>query len=206
MRTFPAAAGLADQLPAIGVTPSPAALDELRGVCDLLDEAAYALTPADTCPDNNLLTPDGLVLLDFESASVRHVAWDAAYLDVPWPTCWCAWRLPEGVAAAASARWRTAVAAAVPAVATPGFDEALAVTAAAWAFVTTNWFLPRALTDNHTSAVRRAPSLRAVVQHRLAAATVTPVLPALAGLAAETLDATGRLWGAVPLPLAPAFR
>ena len=25
----------------------------------------------------------------------RHVAWDLAYLRVPWPTCWCSWRLPD---------------------------------------------------------------------------------------------------------------
>ena len=36
-----------------------------------------------------------LVLLDFEGAEWRHVAWDLAYLRVPWPTCWCSWRLPD---------------------------------------------------------------------------------------------------------------
>ena len=39
-----------------------------------------------------------VVLVDFEGAEWRHVAWDVAYLRVPWPTCWCSWRMPDAVA------------------------------------------------------------------------------------------------------------
>ena len=48
-------------------------------------------------PDNNLLADRGLHLIDFEWSEVRHPAWDAAYLAVPWPTCWCSWRIPAGL-------------------------------------------------------------------------------------------------------------
>ncbi len=68
-----------------------------------------ALTPGDACPDNNIETPDGLVLIDFEVADFRHVAWDAAYLTEPWPTCWCSWRLPSEVTDEAVARWRATI-------------------------------------------------------------------------------------------------
>ena len=48
---------------------------------------AEALTPADACPDNNVLIGRRRVLIDFEGAQWRHLAWDVAYLFVPWPTC-----------------------------------------------------------------------------------------------------------------------
>jgi hypothetical protein len=78
---------LAEGLPRLGVAPSEQALSQLRSATVALDRAAYAFTPADACPDNNVSTPSGLVLLDFEQATVRHVAWDAAYLVLPWPSC-----------------------------------------------------------------------------------------------------------------------
>ena len=53
-----------------------------------------AFTPGDTCPDNDVQVADGLVLIDFEDAQWRHVVWDVAYLTVPFPSCWCSWRLP----------------------------------------------------------------------------------------------------------------
>lgn len=110
------AAALARQLPALGVRPSAAALAELRGAAGIIGSDTMALSPADTCPDNNVTAPTGPVLLDFEAAVVRSVAWDAAYLLVPWPSCWCSWRLPADVATAALARWRAAVAPVLPAV------------------------------------------------------------------------------------------
>jgi hypothetical protein len=43
---------------------------------------------------------DGLALLGVT------VAWDAAYLTVPWPTCWCSWRLSDASALGAThAAW-----------------------------------------------------------------------------------------------------
>ena len=105
-----AARTLADELPRLGVVPSGAALDELRGVAAQLDVSADGapggLAPGDTCPDNAVETADGTVLLDLEWAEYRHVAWEAAYLTVPFPSCWCSWRLPEEVALRALAAWR----------------------------------------------------------------------------------------------------
>ena len=76
----------------------------------LADPEHHALSPADACPDNNLLLADGCRLIDFEWAEVRHPAWDAAYLAVPWPTCWCSWRIPDATAARALDAYRGAAA------------------------------------------------------------------------------------------------
>jgi hypothetical protein len=205
------AAGMLERrLPDLGVTPDPAALAELRGAAPAGSEVA--LSPADACPDNNLVTGSGLALVDFEAATVRHVAWDVAYLRVPWPSCWCAWRLPDDAAAAAVARWRAAVAPALPGVRSPVFDAALAVATAAWAFVSTGWFLDKALGADPPPADARlhglVPPRRAMIQHRLAGvvAAAPEGLPGLTVLAGEVLAAARSRWGDAPLELAPAFR
>jgi hypothetical protein len=203
------AAALARNLPRLDVTPPAAALDELRSVCDDLVTATSGLAPGDTCPDNAIDAPDGVVLLDFEAASHRHAAWEGAYLTVPWPSCWCSWRLPAEVAARALARWGEALG---PVAAEPDFAGDLARTTVAWAVLSTAWLLPAALDGDppprNPAALGRTPPRRAMIQHRLgvAAALPTPVLPALRALADQVHAGTLRAWGSCELDLAPAFR
>jgi aminoglycoside/choline kinase family phosphotransferase len=202
-----AADGLVEVLPRLGVSPGGAALAELRAAADRLSPGAAALTPADACPDNNVVTPDGLVLLDFEQATVRHVAWDAAYLLVPWPSCWCSWALPAAVAQDALDRWRAAVTPALPMVGSAAFDRDLDIAVTAWAFVSCAWFLDGAF-DEPAAAPgggRAGPTRRGVIEHRLRQARRGP-LAALATLADEVLAAISRRWGHAPLPVAPAYR
>ena len=197
---------LAADLPLLGVTPSQQALAELRGLDGLLDgpEQAWALTPADACPDNNRLTADGLVLLDLEGAQVRHVAWDVAYLIVPWPSCWCSWRPPADVAETAVESWRVAIG--LPYAQDPAFSRDLRTVALGWAMTSAGWFVRRAVQDDQPHPA--TPTRKAMVQHRLAVAVQnpTPQLSALKALAEELLEATHDAWGDVPLELAPAFR
>lgn len=203
---------LADLLPRLGVDVPAAAIRELRDVESLLSTDVTALSPADACPDNAVTSGDGLVLLDFEGATWRHVAWDAAYLVVPWPSCWCSWRLPQDVASAALGRWRSVVAPVLPAVASEAFEADLALAASAWVWISTAWFLPRALDGDPSTAepalAGLVPSRRAMIQHRLAGVVdrAAPGIAALNRLAETALDATRDAWGDVPLDLAPAFR
>jgi hypothetical protein len=212
-----AADGLVDLLPRLDVQAPAAALQEVRHLPELLsdDPRCWVVTPGDTCPDNNVLTASGAVLLDFEGAGTHHLAWDAAYLRVPWPSCWCSWRLPDEVAGTALEVWRDAVAPAVPYVREAGFEADLEVAEAGWAAISASWFLGRALTEaaappgpGTSDPAGVAPNRRAVIQHRLsrAAAGTDPRLGGWRAVAAETLAATRELWGRHPLPLAPAFR
>lgn len=203
---------LREWLPELGVQSGEDALTELGGVPGRLQSGPLALSPGDTCPDNNVRTADGLVLVDFEGASVRPVAWDAAYLVVPWPTCWCSWPLPDEVVAAGLARWRDGVHRMFPEVDSTAFDRDLIVAAAAWALVSSGWFLRNALgADPPPEDPRLAglvPPRRGIIQHRLTALLARDCtdVPAIAELAERMLMATVRTWGAVPVRLAPAFR
>lgn len=210
------AAVLRRVLPRLDVAANPAAWDELHAVATDLDVSRPgqpgAMTPGDTCPDNTVETTDGPVLIDFEGAEYRHVAWDAAYLRVPWPSCWCSWRLPAPLAAAALEHWRAALAPTLPVVATTSFDIDLTKAAFAWVFISAGWFLETALDGDPrpVDPARHAivPTRQAMLQHRLqwAAEEASAPLPALRQLAATLHAATLRQWGPIPLPLAPAFR
>jgi hypothetical protein len=196
-------------LPRAGLTMSDAAIAALRALPHRIG-GAVALSPADTCPDNNVETPDGLVLVDFESATVRPVAWDLAYLVVPWPTCWCAWRLPDALSADALATWRARSGLNVS---TMDIGRAVIV----WALITTGWFLGRALDGVRGMGRddRTGPDRRALLLHRLGLLTdavKTPLAPVaelvdpeLRTLAARLRTTLVRDWGEQQLPLPPAL-
>jgi aminoglycoside/choline kinase family phosphotransferase len=172
------------------------------------------LSPSDTCPDNNVRTSTGTRLIDFEAATVAHPAWDLAYLTVPWPTCWCAWRLPEATADRALQAWWDRVTASLPPAAPrpdrAAFDQEVRLAAAVWCLVTAGWFLPRAQTDGRAGGDGTPPSpqLRDVVQHRLGlvATGELPELTESRELAGRLSAALEREWRRQPLLLAPAFR
>lgn len=94
----------------LGVAASGAArscAERTKGL--LAAERHKAFSPSDSCPDNNLLHNRGVRFLDFEGGCVRNIMFDAAYLRVPFPSCWCAFRLPTGMTDAMLAGWRAEV-------------------------------------------------------------------------------------------------
>ncbi len=185
------------------------ALDQIREIDALLGGGVdvRALTPSDACPDNNLLRDHGMVLLDFEGAQVRHMAWDVAYLRVPWPSCWCCWALPPEVADAGVGAWQSAVLSTTPYVGTPGFAHDVDLAVAGWAVVSVAWFLEGALRGKQDMD-RRTPARRAVLLNRLhqLVAVADQRLSAVQDVAAQLLSLLRGRWGDQVLPLAPALR
>jgi hypothetical protein len=177
----------------------------------LSDPGRSALSPADACPDNNVRDSSGtLILVDFEGAAFRHVAWDVSYLTVPWPSCWCCWRLPAEVASEALDRYRRTVRPVLPWADSDGFRRAVDRAAVAWAVITTSWFLARALDgDPPMTEGDAAPSRRAFLLHRLELAIPradADGLPVTAATLAEWHESLSSRWGPVALLPAPAFR
>lgn len=197
------------------IRPGPAAFDELHALIQALDPRATGpsgLVPGDTCPDNALYVDGRLTLIDFEAAAHRHVAWEAAYLLVPWPSCWCSWALPDTVVQNALTGWREVLATTIPDIAADSFEDDLARATIAWTFGSLTFLLARALAEPDRSPApspaRPRPDLRALVAHRLrvAAGYSTAKLPALRDLAGQIHDECSRRWGKHALELAPAFR
>lgn len=191
----------------LGVSIPTHALDDLRSLAPRLGaERCASLSPIDTCPDNNVRVGDRLVLIDFEGAQWRHIAWDVAYLSVPWPSCWCSWRLPDDVAQRGLDAYRQAAIEAFPEVGDDDFARDVEAATAGWALTSTTYFLDNALgSDPDTNPDRPTPTRRAMISHRLGVAARTTELPALAELAGGLADELLRRWGPVPLEYAPAF-
>lgn len=96
--------------------PAPAGVDaDIAAALELLAPSPYhTFTPADACPDNNQLTPNGVRFLDFEFAGVYPLFLDAAYTVLPFPSCWCALDIPAAASGATAAAYRAQVVTAFP--------------------------------------------------------------------------------------------
>ena len=124
--------------------------DEVEAVEAALRDPRFAtLLHGDPCPDNT--TVDPLVLFDWETAYVGHALLDAAYLWMPFPTCWCAGEAPGKVVAEAEVAYRRAASAGLPEVADDGsYRHAMGEAVVAWWIQTSVWGLERSTADDPT--------------------------------------------------------
>jgi hypothetical protein len=165
-------------------------------------------TPGDTCPDNCLLTADGLRLVDFEGATFQSVFLTAAYCRMPFSTCWCVFRLPAELSQDVERAYRAEVQAAHPelaeeAVWQAGLRRAIAV----WTVHATVHLLPHTGEDRPMHRSRRpVPTVRQLLRHRWETARTLTEFPALARTMELLLHGPARDWQAAPLPEFPAFR
>ena len=200
----------------------PAGLDdEIAGINRLLVADTHRVfSPGDICPDNNLLTPDGLRMLDFEGASFHSVFHDAAYARMPFATCWCVYALPGGLAVEIEKLYRAEVVRVFPdladdRVSRPGMHAAVAF----WTVCMSAVLLGRVMAeesadrepeDGKTSVeAGSGPHVRQILRHRwqslLDQLEAEGELPALAAAMRALLEATAG-WRVEHLPLYPAFR
>ena len=180
--------------------------DELAAALVTLDDPAWqVLLHGDACPDNNVAEPS-FVLFDWEGSSVGHAMLDGSYIRLPFPTCWCAGRIPEAVATAMEDEYRRAAAPGLPAVDdAAAYDTGLAAVVAWWV-QSSVWGLRRSVEGNPswgTSTHRH----RLVHKAGVVRECVADRYPALAALAAEVGTWVGSRWpdAADGLPLYPAF-
>ncbi|MEV6520695.1 hypothetical protein AB0M43_01975 [Longispora sp. NPDC051575] len=197
-------------LTAAGVTPPPGLDADLVDIGALTGDAYPVFTPGDTCADNNVLTPDGLRLLDFEGAGYVSAFLTAAYARMPFSSCWCVFRLPPDLARRAEDTYRAALVLGYPELADdsvwgPGVRRAVA----AWTLAVTAGLLPSALAADRPMHPRRpSPTARQLLTHRwgLLADELTAAgeLPAVAATVGTLLELT-KEWDAPALGLFPAF-
>jgi len=205
--------GVAGRAALAGVR-APDGLDaDLAAVAAAVASPDYLVfSPGDICPDNNLLTQGGTRFIDFEESGYHPAFLDAAYLRMPFSTCWCAFRLPAGLRDAAEDRYRAQVARIWPLLADDStWQRGVRHAVAAWSLSSMWWLLRRALAGDASlepDAVA-APCARQLMRHRwqvlAAELEVGGELPAIAAMARALLAATAG-WQASELPLYPALR
>jgi hypothetical protein len=201
-----------EQAAKLGVTVSAALHAELALVAAAVADDRHAVfSPGDVCPDNNLVTSHGIRFIDFEEAGFQPAFLHAAYIRMPFSTCWCVFRLPADLSAAAESAYRSQLLRAWPDLADDSVWAAgMRLAIAAWTLSSTSWLLRRSLAaDVPMNSDAESPTTRQLMRYRwqqLAAELETSGdLPAVAALMQSLLAATAR-WEAPDLPLYPAFR
>ena len=103
-----------------------------------------ATVHGDPCPDNTSLRADGsIALFDFEWGSKGSALLDAAYLHVPFPSCWCANEIPSDVVAEAEATYRSEFSCT-----DDQFTDGLAAAAVSWCVTTISFDVERFTGDD----------------------------------------------------------
>ncbi|MFF4393218.1 hypothetical protein ACFY0G_41875 [Streptomyces sp. NPDC001552] len=190
-----------------GVAAPPGLAQELARIGTAGGEEYPAFTPGDTCPDNNLLTVEGLQLIDFEAACYQSVFLTAAYCRMPFSSCWCVFTLPAEMAAEIEQAYRTEVVDVYPALAEDevwqaGMRQAMAV----WTVDATVRLLPRTVEDGPLHRTRRpVPTRRQVLRHRWEMASTLEEFPAFAETMRLLLSEVAGGWEVARLPGYPAF-
>jgi len=205
--------GAAERAALAGVAAPDGLEAELAEVAAAVSgQDCLVFSPGDICPDNSLLTPGGIRFIDFEESGYHPVFLDAAYLRMPFSTCWCVFRLPAGLREAAEERYRAQVARIWPRLSDDGtWQRGVRRAVAAWSLNSMWWLLGRALAGDASlepDAVA-APRARQLMRHRWQVLAgeleAAGEFPAIAAMARSLLAATAA-WHADELPLYPALR
>jgi hypothetical protein len=193
------------------VAPAGLAAELAHVAAAVTDDQQAVFSPGDVCPDNNLITSDGIRFVDFEEAGFQSPFLTAAYIRMPFSTCWCVFRLPADLSAAAEDAYRSQVCRALPNLADDAvWAEGMRIAAAAWTLSSTSWLLRRSLAaDVPMNADAESPTTRQLMRYRWhelgADLEASGNLPAVAAFLRSLLEATAG-WEAPDLPLYPAFR
>jgi hypothetical protein len=206
------AQGFITALSAAGMEVHAALEPEVESCIQLVHDPGpfAALLHCDPCPDNCLLTAEGMKLLDFEFSQFGLALCDGAYSRMHFPTCWCVNRIPRRVMERAEAAYRQQLTLSCPQAADDTeFGRVLVVACACALFMTLSWAMPRVLQEDGTWGIA---TLRQRVLVRLNAFSTAAQqwghLPALGETALQMQEKLRELWRPElqDLPLYPAFR
>jgi hypothetical protein len=184
--------------------------DELAQIARRLDQPGVwlGLVHGDPCPDNALLRTDRVHLIDYEFAEPGHVLLDAVYWRIGFPTCWCAGRIPDSVAARADAAYRAELGVILGK--TPSdtaFQSEMAFMAAAWLLRSLAWRLDAGLKQDDMWGIASIRSrLLWYLEATVTMTEATAVLPMFRSVARGWLADLRNRWPSTdPLGLYPAF-
>lgn len=185
---------------------------DLDRLAELDHDRFQVFSPGDICPDNNLLTAQGLRPIDFEGAGFHSVFLDAAYTRMPFSSCWCVFRLPKTFALEAERAYRDEVVAGYPELADDKvWRPGVRLGSAAYATAMTVFLMPLVVEEDQPMhrSLPQVPSKRQILRYRwdstAAALERASELPAVAASFRALLAATAH-WRVPDVPAYPAFR
>jgi Ser/Thr protein kinase RdoA (MazF antagonist) len=182
-----------------GVEPEIAELDAM-----LTGSGYLGLVHGDPCPDNTRMLDGRCRVFDFETSGWGPVVLDAAYLQAPFPSCWCFASLPAEVAAPAVEAYRAVIAAAGIDLG-PDWDAATAAALGYW-IVARGRVITGVLEEDHqwgTTTMR--PRLLTWMRNFIEAAERSRVLPSLRALIGGLYERLTLRWPDTVMPDYPAL-
>jgi hypothetical protein len=205
--------GAAEQAARLGVAAPAGLVAELSAVAEAAVSGGPAVfSPGDICPDNTMLTSNGIRFFDFEEAGFHSVFLDAAYIRMPFATCWCVFRLPAELSLEAESAYRDQVSVVWPQLADDGvWRPGVLRASAAWTLSSMSWLLRRCLRGDLSMNpdAPQAPRTRQLMRYRwqwlAAELDAAGDLPVTEGFVRSLLAATDH-WQAPGLPVYPALR
>ena len=160
-------------------------------------------TGLDPCPDNVLMLPTGLRIIDFERGMFGPATVDGSFLRMAMPTCWCVGLVPADVLTDVEARYRAAASRGIPALRDDGrYSAGMAAGCATHLVVTLGWHLQDALGQDRTWG---RGTLRERILTRLALFAPVEGWPGLHEAGAVLARILRERWGEVGLRPYPAF-
>jgi hypothetical protein len=132
----------------LGVAVDSAFEREVDVVGRALEEPGpfLAFTIGDACPDNHIIEGDEVRLFDYEFSGFGNALLDAAYLRLPFPSCWCMGRLPPAVRSRAEQVYRRELMHGCPVAADDRlFAETMLCASAYWTIRSVGWTVQRVL-------------------------------------------------------------
>lgn len=196
-----------------GLRHGAAAAAEIADVADWLagDTSRHVLAPGDACPDNAVLTPAGVRLLDLEGTGIRHAALEAAYAAEPFSTCWCVFAPPPGLTSSMLSAFTTGAETVLPGLTRdPDWHRQVRAAVALWVVTGASWLLDGALADRRINPDHGGPPFRALLlaRWRWVVRECAAELPDTAALCDEAVTWALRSWregSRLDLPAYPAF-
>ncbi len=204
--------GFRDLCALVGEMIPPQFDAEIEKIRRIVDEPGpfFAFTPGDTCPDNHRLTETPYArFFDFEFAGFAHALLTAAYIYLPFPTCWCVNRLPEEAVTMMENEYRKELSSQCPEASEDAvfFPQILAARAF-WTITTLSWGKGAVEGEDDTwgiSTIRQRNLLR--LDNFANAAEKIGEFPALGDLSRRLAAQLRARWNlAEEMPLYPAFR
>lgn len=206
---FPTLRSMAEQL---GVPLHPGVDEELTNLAATLSEPGpfYTFKQTDAAPDNCLWHDGHLRLIDFEGARYAHALLEGVYCRMPFPTCWCVYRIPEAIMQRAENAYRAELARTCPAASDDTlFYHGIAETCIYWSLSFHAWMRPlkeMLVQDHHSVALTDRQRSLLYVQAAARASEEFNHLRALGTTQRAIADELAARWPeAVEPPYYPAF-